>query len=296
MKRNKSVTWHRTDPDSIDYSGLRIAIVGGTGGIGRAFSRFFASRGAHVVAVGQTFRDPGIPEIEFLKADLSLTGEAKRVGAVLHAETLDLVLLTAGIFAARTREVTAEGIERDMAISYLSRYVIVREIAPRLGAKRPAANGRPRVFVMGYPGMGQTGTIDDLNAERSYRAGAVHMNTVAANEALVLYAAARYPNAAYFGLNPGLIKTNIRSNFMGSNSLQFRFTEWMIGVTNPSAEDYAKQLAPLLVSPDIEEHSGAMFGRKGTAILPTPKLTDTAYIRAFIAASEALVSLAHAHA
>ena len=35
-----------------------------------------------------------------------------------------------------------------------------------------------------------------------------------------------------------------------------------------------------------------MFDWKGLAILPTPKLTDNAYVSAFIAASEALVSRA----
>jgi hypothetical protein len=33
-----------------------------------------------------------------------------------------------------------------------------------------------------------------------------------------------------------------------------------------------------------------MFDQKGNAILPSPKLRDAAYVTAFIAASEALVS------
>jgi hypothetical protein len=38
-----------------------------------------ASRGASVIVVGQTFRDAGVPGIEFMQADLSLMREAKRV-------------------------------------------------------------------------------------------------------------------------------------------------------------------------------------------------------------------------
>ena len=72
MKHDKSFTWRRGDAQIIDLKGMKIAIVGGTGGIGRAFSRFLASRGASVVAVGQTFRDTDVPGIEFIKADLSL--------------------------------------------------------------------------------------------------------------------------------------------------------------------------------------------------------------------------------
>src|SRR5206468_971294 len=149
-------------------TGMNVAIVGGTGGIGRALSRFMASRGASVVVVGRTFRDSDMPSIQFIQADLSLMREAQRVAQALPAETLDLVVFTTGIFAATKRQETAEGIERDMAVSYLSRLVILREIAPRLGKNRPAARMKPRVFIMGYPGTGQAGAIDDLNAEKSY--------------------------------------------------------------------------------------------------------------------------------
>jgi NAD(P)-dependent dehydrogenase (short-subunit alcohol dehydrogenase family) len=76
MRRNKHLHWRRVDYMRLDLTGKRVAIVGGTGGIGRAFSRFMASRGAHVWAVGQTFRDEGTPRIEFIKADLSLMRES----------------------------------------------------------------------------------------------------------------------------------------------------------------------------------------------------------------------------
>jgi NAD(P)-dependent dehydrogenase (short-subunit alcohol dehydrogenase family) len=294
MKRDKSVTWRPVDSASLNLKGMKVAIVGGTGGIGRAISRFMASRGASVVVVGQTFRDSDVPGIEFIKADLSLMREAQRVGKALPAETLDLLVFTTGIMAGPTREATAEGIERDMAISYLSRLVILREVAPRLGRNRPAARMKPRVFIMGFPGMGQAGKLDDLNAEKAYGRWATHMNTVAGNEALVLDAAKRYPHATVFGLNPGFIKSNNRSNLFGGDTRLYRFIEWMTGLWASSAETYAERITPLLVSPDLG-HSGAMFDRKGQAILPSPKLTDSAYVQAFLAASEALVSRADVH-
>jgi hypothetical protein len=132
MRRDKNFVWRRVDARSLDLKGMKVAIVGGTGGIGRASSRFLVSRGAAVLVVGQTFRDADLPGIEFIKADLGLMREARRVGSLLPAETLDLVIFTTGIIAAPKREETAEGIERDIAISYLSRLVIMREIAPRL--------------------------------------------------------------------------------------------------------------------------------------------------------------------
>jgi NAD(P)-dependent dehydrogenase (short-subunit alcohol dehydrogenase family) len=293
MKRDKSFAWQRVDAETLKLDGMRIAVLGGTGGLGRALSHVLAARGASVTVVGQTFRDAGVPHLEFLQADLSLMREAKRVGQALPAETLDLVLFTTGIFAAPKRQETAEGLERDMAVSYLSRLRILREIGPRLGRGR-ATPTKPRVFIMGFPGAGQAGTLADLNSEKSYSAMPVHMNTVAGNEMLVLDAAKRYPQLNVFGLNPGIIKTNIRDNFLGAGSFKSRLVESLIGLLNVNADTYAARIAPLLVSPDLEGHSGAMFNQKGDAVLPSPKLSDESHVNAFLAASEALASRAGA--
>lgn len=291
MKRDTRLKWHPSDATSQEIEGKQIAIVGGTGGIGRALSRHLASLGAHVTVVGQTFRDAGTPRITFVQADLSLMREAQRVAAELPSETLDMVIFTTGIFAAPQRQATPEGIERDLAVSYLNRLAILRAIAPQLGTQRSSARTKPRVFLMGYPGSGQIGTPDDLNAEQSYKAMPAHMNTVAGNEMLVLEAAKRYPHVTFFGLNPGLIKTSIRDNFFGKNTLKSRVMETLIGWFTQTADAYAERITSLLLTPDIEEHSGAMFNNKGQAILPSDGLTEP-HIRKFMAASEALVARA----
>ena len=70
MKRDKRITWHRSDAFAQAFTGKHIAVIGGTGGIGRALSLHLASLGANVVVVGQTFRDAGTPRIEFIQAEL----------------------------------------------------------------------------------------------------------------------------------------------------------------------------------------------------------------------------------
>lgn len=288
MKRDTSISWRHVDAASLDLQGRQVIVVGGTGGLGRAITQVLAARGASVVVVGQTFRDAGKPNIRFVRADLSLMSEAQRVARELPAETADILLFTTGIIAAPQRQESKEGLELDMAVSYLNRLVMLREMAPRLGKKRPAGSDRPRVFNMGYPGSGQKGTSEDLNAERGYKAMAQHMNTVAGNEILVLDAAERYSQVDSFGLNPGLVKTNIRRNFLGKSPF-FGLVEGLIGVFNPTPEQYAAQIVPLLVTPDIEGRSGAMFNKKGQAIQPSAGLTD-AYTRLFLAASDALLA------
>lgn len=289
MKTDSSFQLPRFDLADADVRGKKIAVVGGTGGIGRALARLLAARGAKVLVVGQTFRDVDEPHIEFIRADLSLMNEAYRVAHLLPAESLDLLVFTTGIFAAPKRQVTTEGLERDMAVSYLSRLVILREIGPRLGQDLPAGRPRPRVFIMGYPGSGQAGKLGDLNADKSYSAMGVHMNTVAGNEMLVLDAARRLPQVGVFGLNPGLVKTDIRSNFLGGNKFVFAVVEGLIGMLNPTAEQYAERMAPLMLARELEGRSGLLFNNKARAILPSAGLTAP-HIKAFLAESQALLA------
>jgi NAD(P)-dependent dehydrogenase (short-subunit alcohol dehydrogenase family) len=289
MKRDNTLSWRPVAAGSLHLQNLNVAVVGGTGGIGRALSKVMASRGARVRVVGRTFRDADVPGIAFIKADLSLMREAQRVAEQLPAETLDQVVFTTGTFAGATRQETAEGIEQDMAVSYLSRLVILRGIASRLGTGRPTDSPRPRIFVMGFPGTDRPGTLDDLNAEKSYHRMTVHLNTVAGNEMLVLDAARRYAGIDTFGLNPGLIKTDIRSNLLGPGSVRHRVVENVLGLVTPSADTYARRITPLLVSADLDGRSGAMFDRKGHAIQPSPSLTPER-VTSFLTASTDLVS------
>ncbi|MBL8957950.1 MAG: SDR family NAD(P)-dependent oxidoreductase [Myxococcaceae bacterium] len=279
---DRSVKLHLTPVEALDLAGKHIAVVGGTDGLGRAIAKLAVSRGARVLVVGRTFRDAGATNLEFAKADLSSMEEARRIGRELPV-TLDALLLTTGIMAAKTREVTADGIERDLAVSYLSRLALLRELAPRVEA---ASRKAPlRVFVMGFPGAGNLGDASDLNAERKYEAMAAHMNTVAGNEALVLDGKERYTFMELFGLNPGLVKTNIRSNYLGEGSLVHRTVEGLIGLLAKSPETYARRVLPLLVAPELKGRSGVMFNAKGRAILPTAGLDH----RALISASEKLL-------
>lgn len=204
---------------------------------------------------------------------------------------MDFVVLTTGILAASTRQVSPEGIELDMAVSALSRHVLLKELYPRL---RPTA----RVFVMGMPGSGQVGVLGDLNWERSYDGGfgKVHANTVAANEAIVHHwaAAGGAAGARIYGLNPGLIHTGIRTGVHGGGVLG-GFMERVIDWLNPTPQQYADRILQLFLAPELAAHSGALFGQKGTAIRPTPVFSDPAYTARWITELDALVAKALAH-
>lgn len=276
---------------SLDLKGRRVVVVGGTDGLGRALARLAAERGAEVTVIGRTFRDEGVKGLSFVKADLSSMREALRIGRELPVEAADVVVLTTGIMAAKQREVTSEGVERDLAVSYLSRFAVLEGMTERLGRSLDTSAPKPRVFVMGFPGSGQLGDPSDLNAERGYDGFEVHMNTVAGNEALVLDGARRAPGVGFFGLNPGLIKTKIRANYLGDGSLTHRVLEFFIGLTMQSPERYAERVVPLLFARELEGRSGVMFGAKATPILPTEGF-DAARAEQFAIASRALLERA----
>jgi len=285
---DRRVTVRPTPIGQLDLSSKKIAIIGGTNGLGQAIARQALARGAEVTVVGRTFRDSPDPRLTFVAADLSSMDEATRLGRELPSESYDVVLFTTGIIAAKTREETPEHVERDVAISYLSRLAILRGLSPKLGSGRQDGASRPRVFVMGSPGTGAIGDADDLNSERSYKPLAAHTNTIVGNEILVLGAKDRFPGPAFFGLGPYLIKTGIRSNFLGDGSVTHKLVEGAVGLFMQSPETYAKRIVPLLFAADLDNSSGLMFGHQAQPILPTEGIDD-AYADRFLSASEALL-------
>lgn len=254
---------------SIDLSGKHGFVVGGTNGLGRAIALLAASKGAKVTVVGRSFRDENVANLAFIKADLSLVSEAEKVAAKIPADS-DFVILTTGILAPKERQLSGEGIEIDMAVSALSRYVILENLAPRMLATSHSG----RVFVMGFPGNNQLGDYTDPNSDKKYEGGLglAHMNTVAANEALVHSFSAK--SLPIYGLNPGLIATGIRDNLHGgtktwSGWLMETVTGWMC----ITPEKYAENVLPLLVAPELEQHKGGMFNQSGHPILPSKDFT-----------------------
>ena len=222
--------------------------------------------------------------VSFVKADFTLMRDAARLGRELPAA--DVVALTHGIVPASKREETAEGLEKDMAVSCLSRLALLRELAPRLS--RGA-----RVFVWGMPGNGtEFKHPDDLNAEKGY-AGAfdwVHMNTVGGNEALVHVLAPRLKDkgVSVYGMNPGLIKTDIRSGVYPAGWVGAA-VECVLGWFTPSPEKYAATMVPLMFAPGLEAHSGAMFGQGGDAIKPNKEFEAPGKAQEWYDAMEALL-------
>jgi NAD(P)-dependent dehydrogenase (short-subunit alcohol dehydrogenase family) len=278
--------WTAEMPSGVKLDGKSVLVVGGTSGLGQAIARECQAKGASpVTVVGRSFKDDA-SKIKFVQADLSLMSEAKKVGETV--EPADVVVLTTGIIAAATRQASGEGIEMYMAVSFLSRLVILKYLTPRL---KPGS----RVFVMGFPGSNTpVKNLEDFNWEKSYDGGfgAVHTNTVSGNEALVLEYASKSNGILYFGLNPGLIKTGIRSNMYTGGAMKYFFgplIEGMLGIFSSSPRQYASRIVPLFVSSSLDAHNGAMFNPKALPIEPSEYLTKDDMVAKIMKASRDVV-------
>jgi NAD(P)-dependent dehydrogenase (short-subunit alcohol dehydrogenase family) len=271
--------------------GKHVAIVGGTAGIGAALARAAAAAGARVTIAGRKLRGPMPLRVDFVQGDVATVAGARALAAALPVEALDALAFTNGIVPGNSRRETSEGIEEDMAVSALSRVVMLESSSARL--KRDA-----RVFVWGFPGtaglLGKT-RLADLNAEKGYEGGFgfQHMNTVALNEALVHHWAARGIVTA--GFNPGLIPSGIRDALHGGGFVG-GLIESVTGLFNPSADAYAANVLHLFSAPELAARPGLCFGQSGDAIKSSPEFADPAFVAEWLKAASALVARADARA
>jgi NAD(P)-dependent dehydrogenase (short-subunit alcohol dehydrogenase family) len=284
-KPDPSVRYARIPIASLKLAGKKVVIVGGTDGLGRAIAQAAAARGAKVTVAGRTFRDAGVAGIDFVRADLATVREAAALGAALagRAGDIDVLIFTTGIIPGPKKVVTSEGIEIDMAVSALSRAVVLKHVAPSM-------KSGSRIFVMGFPGAGQKGDPTDLNSDKRYEGvlGWTHMQTVAVNEALVHHWAAKLKGAGVgvYGLNPGLIRTNIRADAM--KGCFAAFIEGCIGCCFISPDKYALNVLQILAAPELASHTGAVFSQDGGAALPTPEMKNAAHLAEMVKAVDAL--------
>jgi NAD(P)-dependent dehydrogenase (short-subunit alcohol dehydrogenase family) len=247
-----------------------ILIVGGTAGIGKAVAQQTLKHGANVTIVGRREPDETLSKAKFVQKDLQLMRNAKNLCKEIDLEKFDSIIFSNGIIASSERKETTEKVELDMAVSFLSRYAMAKEFGHF--SQRSDKTRKPRIFVIGYPGQKMQATVDDFNSEKNYKTFPAHMNTVVGNEALVSFVHNNHVNA--YGLNPGLIQTDIRQGYF-EGSFFGGIVEWLIAKIYQTVDQYAENVVlPLLVSEDLETASKSLYGPNGAKLNPNPWLED----------------------
>ena len=96
-----------------------------------------------------------------------------------------------------------------------------------------------------------------------------------------------------YGLNPGLIQTEIRDGFLGKGTFMSMIVEGLIGLFCQTAEQYAENvLIHLLASPEYEDKSKTLFDNSGKVSDPNPWLLENDHAARVIEESEKLLKKA----
>ncbi|MEV6925694.1 SDR family NAD(P)-dependent oxidoreductase [Dactylosporangium sp. NPDC051485] len=235
-----------------------VVVAGGTDGIGRVLVEERLRRGDHVVVIGRNpakGRELFGGRAQFLTADLSLVGETlKAVDAVAAAhQAVDALVFCARHYRSERTE-TAEGIEENFALFYLSRYLLGHGLAPVM-ARAP----RPVVVNVAGPGAGlHLVRWHDLELRRNYHGGAALGQGGKLNDLLGVAFAQRYPGIRYVLVHPGVTAT-------GFSGTYDRATQAHIEAMRATAKPPSAALPPILAAiddPPREALSAIVEGRR----------------------------------
>jgi NAD(P)-dependent dehydrogenase (short-subunit alcohol dehydrogenase family) len=183
-----------------------VVVAGGTDGIGASVARTLLSRGDRVVVIGRSAEKGRALAAEgatFLRADLGLLAESRRTVEELAERfpVIDGLVLCARYYRS-TRTETPEGLEENLALLYLSRFLFSHGLAGPL-----ARAGRPVVLNVAGPG-GPLSAVhwDDLGLAHGYHGGAALGQGGKLNDLLGVSFAERYATTGirYVLIHPGL--------------------------------------------------------------------------------------------
>ena len=251
-------------------------VTGGTDGVGKEVAYGLARAGHRVVLVGRDAdkgarveremrETTGNADVQFLQADLSLVREANRLADEIAGRwsALHYLVHSAGVVRGR-RELTAEGIESNFAINYLSWFVLTERLLPLLEAV-----GQPdkAARIMIVSGAAQNGTIhfDDVNLTANFTTLRAVWQFCQANDVFTVELARRLaetdgdPRVTITSLKLGVVKTNIRREFP-------RWMQWLVPLVfdpllGQTPQEAAESALRLLLVEDLEGVTGVLFSK-----------------------------------
>ncbi|MEW9528485.1 SDR family NAD(P)-dependent oxidoreductase [Microbispora sp. NPDC049125] len=198
-----------------------IVLVGATSGLGRQAAAQLAAAGHRLVLIGRDERRAGrlaaaLPSASVIAADVAtLAGVdhvAKEVASAV--DHVDVLVNNAGVMTP-TRQITAEGIEFNLAVHHLAPYSMTSRLLPLLH------RGVGRVVNVNSEGhrapMRGRGPIQvnpaDLNADRDFDPFLTYSRTKLANLLFSYELQRRHPELIVVALHPGMVRTDLGRRF-----------------------------------------------------------------------------------
>ncbi len=203
-------------PHRRPMAGRTVLITGGTSGIGKATALGLAAMGARVAITGRDrgrleraageVRAAGDGQVDTFVADLSSQAEVRRLASEVLRDLprIDVLVNNVGGYW-NTRHVTADGLERTLAVNHLAPFLLTNLLLDRLEEAGPS---RVVTVSSNAQRMGRI-DFDDLNAERSYSGARAYNQSKLAN-VLFTYELARKVQGTSVTANavhPGVVRT-----------------------------------------------------------------------------------------
>ncbi|RBQ20259.1 short-chain dehydrogenase [Spongiactinospora rosea] len=209
-----------------DLTGRVAVVTGANSGIGYVTARELARKGAHVVLA---CRDPGrgqaalarmrdeLPgaHLELRRLDLGGLTSIRAFAAAWDRDRLDLLVNNAGVAMVPYAR-TADGFESQFGINHLGTFALTGLLLPHL-----LAAPDPRVVTVSSEGQRFAPfDLENLNAERRYRAAFAYVQSKRANLYFAMELQRRADAAGHklrsMAVAPGLTRTNVLTG--GANS------------------------------------------------------------------------------
>jgi retinol dehydrogenase 14 len=252
-------------------AGKTVLVTGGSGGIGRATALGLATMGAHIAIIGrdrqraddaaQEIRTAGGSQMDVFVADLSSQSEVRRLAENVRDRYIHIDVLINNVGGYwKTREVTADGLERTFALNHLAPFLLTNLLLDRLRESVPA-----RVVTVSSNAQAQ-GRIDfdDLQGEKAYSGARAYSQSKLAN-VMFSYELARrlqgtaLPDQAIVtanALHPGMASTSFGTE--DPASVQRVFIPFLRTFMKTPAEGAATSIH-LASAPDLEQVTGRYF-------------------------------------
>ncbi|MDX1995550.1 MAG: SDR family oxidoreductase [bacterium] len=286
-----------------DMNGRIIMVTGATDGIGKITALELARMGATVVVVGRSSEKganvvseirsaTNNPNVEFMKADLSLMLEVRRLADTFKAkyDRLHVLVNNAGAVFQKRQE-TSEGNEMTFALNHLNYFLLTNLLLDTIKASgTPERKARIVNVSSDAHRFNRPINFDDLQNKQRYSSFGVYGQSKLMN-ILFTFELARRLNAENANvtanvLHPGLVATRFNRNNGPLMNFFMNFTR----VVSVTPEKGAETTIYLASSPAVEDISGAYFSDK-KVVTPSAAARDEQTRLRLWQASEAITGI-----